>query len=37
MLFTCVHISEEIVSRTDRAFSRASRMQDAIEFGFAAS
>ena len=37
MLLTCSHISEEMVSRTERAFSRASRRHDAIEFGFSRS
>ncbi len=37
MLLTCAHISDEIVSRTDRAFSRARRKHDAMELGFSVS
>ena len=34
---TCSHMSVEMISRTDRAFSRAATRQDKIELGFAAS
>ena len=37
MLLTCSHISEEMVSRTERAFSRAARRQEEIELGLLAS
>ena len=37
MLLTCSHISDEMVSRTERAFSRAARRQEQIELGLSAS
>ena len=32
MLLTCSHISEEMISRTERAFSRAARRHEEMEF-----
>ena len=36
-MLICSHISEEMVSRTERAFSRAARRQEKIELGLSAS
>src|SRR5712691_3310428 len=36
-LLTCSHISEEMISRTLRAFSRALLRHERIEFGYSAS
>ena len=33
----CSHISDEMISRTLRAFSRAARRQERIEFGLSSS
>ena len=37
MTLSCIHISVEISGRSVRAFSRAPRMAETIEFGLVAS